>query len=233
VAPTMSDPIVRAYVIGQTPRPDLTTDLRKRFPSARFAVVGVLDDLGEEQISAGSVGAYPLETRLRDGRRVVVDAGFVAPLLQRALDAHAGKDRVHLVLCAGPFSALTAPSAPSGRDGALVLPFDTAVARLAERGLRRLDVLVPFADQAEPARRKWTEAGYACRAHVLAERPDDVPLPSWVASRVGDGSAEAVVFDYVGYPSAELSDVAAEIELPVFDVGQLAFDALQEILDAD
>jgi hypothetical protein len=227
----MSDPVVRAYVIGQTPRPDLTDDLGERFPSVSFEVVGALDDVAPEAIEACSGCPYPLETRLRDGARVVVDAAYVARLLQKTLDAYRGDAAAHLVLCAGPFPELTAPPAPSGAPAALVRPFDAAVASFRAHGYRDLEVLVPFPDQARPARDKWASAGFACRTHVLAGRPPDTPLPEWVADRVEGGHADAVVFDYVGFPSEALRDVADRIEIPLFDLGHLALDVLQELID--
>jgi hypothetical protein len=39
-----------------------------------------------------------------------------------------------------------------------------------------------------------------------------------------------LVFDYVGFPSATLGEVAVRIEIPVFDLGHLALDELEKIL---
>ena len=67
---------------------------------------------------------------------------------------------------------------------------------------------------------------------MLADRPIDRSLSTWVSEWVESGDAEALVFDYVGFPSRELSAVAAVLEVPVFDLGHLALDALEEMLDA-
>jgi hypothetical protein len=104
------------------------------------------------------------------------------------------------------------------------------VASFRRQGFQRLDVLVPFRAQAGPAEGKWTAAGFTSRTHVLAERPGEVDLATWVANRVEAGDADAVIFDYVGFPSDLLSEVAARIGIPVFDLGHLALDALEEIL---
>jgi hypothetical protein len=228
-----TDPVVIAHVIGQSPRPDLSTDLERRLPSARVRVVGALDGIRPDQIAPCAPGGYPLETRLRDGSRVVLDADFVAPLLQQAIDAHEEDAAVHLVLCAGPFPDLAAPTTPSGRRTPLIQPFDTTVVELVERGFRRLDVMVPFASQAAPAVGKWVEAGFTCRAHVLADQPSEMALPAWVSRLVGEGDAEALVFDYVGFPSDTLGRIAAQIEVPVLDVGRLALDVLDTTLSAE
>ena len=83
----MSEAVLRAYVIGQTPRPDLTDDLTRRFPGTPVDVVGALDGLTYDEIEMCDACAYPLETRLRDGTRVVIDAGYVEARIQAALDA--------------------------------------------------------------------------------------------------------------------------------------------------
>jgi hypothetical protein len=226
------DPLVTAYVIGQTPRPDLTADLERRFPSAKVRVVGALDGVRPEELMPCSPDGYPLETRLRDGRRVVIDEGSLAPLLQRAIDAHDDDATVHLVLCAGPFPGLEAPAGPSGARTPLIRPFDAAIAELAARGFHRLDVLVPFAAQVAPATTKWTDAGFVCRVFALADRPSELPLPAWVADLVGDADADALVFDYVGFPADLLGAVATPLKIPVFDPGHLALDVLEHTLGA-
>ena len=40
-----------------------------------------------------------------------------------------------------------------------------------------------------------------------------------------------VVFDYVGFPSGTLDEVAAGTGLPVIDLGHLTLDLLAEMLD--
>jgi hypothetical protein len=225
-------PIIRAYVIGQTPRPDLTSGLLARFASAGVEIVGALDPVPVDEIPTCAPGGYPLETRLRDGTRVVVDAGFVEPLLQRAVEEGAEEVAAHLVLCAGPFPGLTAPDTASRPGAPVVKPFEVAVEWFRHHGYRRLEILVPFEDQADPASRKWTSAGFVCRAHVLGRRPAAKAIAPWVESLVRGGDADAIVFDYVGFPPEEVRGVAARVETPVVDLGLLAIDALEEILGA-
>ena len=140
-----TDPAVIAHVIGQTPRPDLATDLQRRFPSTRFRIVGAMDGVQPEGIAPLAIGGHPLETLLRDGNRVILDAGFVAPLLQDAIEAHDADASAHLILCAGPFPELAAPATPSGHRTPLIRPFHVGVAEFRKRGHHRLDLMVPFA----------------------------------------------------------------------------------------
>lgn len=225
-------PVVIAHVIGQTPRPDLTAGLRRRFPEVRFRVVGALDDLRSDEIAPSAPGGYPLETRVRDGSRIVVDAAFVAPLLQNAIIRHDEGASAHLLLCAGPFHGLASPGSPSREATPLIRPFEAAVEQLVEGGYRRLDVLVPFDRQVTPAREKWAATGFSCRVDVISDRPGELTLPAWASELVSEGDAEALVFDYVGFPPATLNEVAARIEVPVFDLGHFALRALEGALDA-
>ena len=222
----MSDTAVGIYTIGQTPRPDLMANLAAVSDSVRFEIRGALDALSEDQIPAGPSHGYPLETRLRDGTRVVVDAAFLEPSLQQAVSELDHRVAVHLILCAGSFPGLTA-------RGPLIQPFDVAVTELADRGFGSLEVVVPFAAQAGPSVRKWEAAGFICREHVLEQQPARLSVARWVRGRLGATSADALVFDYVGFPAVLLDEVAAEIDIPVFDLGRLAMDALARTLQTE
>jgi hypothetical protein len=221
----MNEPIVGTYVIGQTPRPDLTEELTGRFPTVRFEILGALDGLDPADIPPCPPRGYPLETRLRDGSRVVVDAAFVEPLIKEAIRTTAPRASAHLLLCAGAFPRLRA-TAP------IVRPFEVAATHLQAGRFRQLDVVVPFADQAPASMDKWGAAGFGCRAHAFDERPRHLSVAAWISGRLRQSRGQALVFDYVGLPSAILDEVAAEVDMPLFDLGRLALNALEETLIA-
>jgi protein AroM len=221
----MSDTVLGIYTIGQTPRPDLATELRARFGAADVRLGGALDGLDATQIPPCRRDGYPLETRLHDGRRVVVDAAFLEPLLQALIDARDREVDAHLVLCAGAFPALSA-GAP------LVQPFEAAVARLQALDLRRLEVIVPFAAQEAPASHKWRAAGFVPQTHVLGARPAEQSLADWAGHRMGAAAADALIFDYVGFAAEVIAELEAAVGLPAFELGRLAYDRLEAILDA-
>ena len=229
----MSEPVVRVYVIGQTPRPDLTGNLESRFPSVRFDVLGALDGIPLDEIEQCAVYEYPLETRLSDGSRVVVEASYIRQRIEHLLNGDHGDADAHLILCAGPFAQLV-PPARTGRGAApLIRPFDRAVEVLRGIGAHHLEIAVPFEGQAVPALEKWSVAGFAGHAHVLTNRSGDASLAAWLADRVRGRDAGAIVFDYVGYPSDALEEISDATGLPVYDLGHLALDALQEVLSTN
>ena len=218
----MSDTVVGIHTIGQTPRPDLMEGLTGLLGLSRFEMRGALDDLTRDQIPACGPGGYPLETRLRDGTPVVADAAFLEPHLQDVIADLDGRVSAHLVLCAGSFPSLTARKP-------LIQPVEVAVAELSARGLESLEVMVPFGAQAVPSARKWEAAGFSCRIHVFGESVGK-PFTRWLADRLAKTSADALVFDYVGFSAVILERVGAEIDIPVFALGRLAIDALERTL---
>ena len=220
----MNDPIVGIYTIGQTPRPDLVENLKRVAHMSRFELRGALDHLGQDQVPVCGPGGYPLETRLHDGTRVVVDAAFLGQRLQEAITKWDDRVSAHLVLCAGSFPYLRARKM-------LIQPFDCAVSHFAACGLRSLEVVVPFAAQVISSVRKWEAAGFSCRAHVLPDRSASGFMERWLPESVGETSADALVIDYVGLPGTALKEAQAEIDIPVFDLGHLAIDSLERHLE--
>jgi hypothetical protein len=220
----MSEHLVAVHTIGQTPRPHLTKDLSLRFRAVRFEVLGALDDGPSHYPEAGSCG-YPLETVLRDGTRVVVDASFLEQRLQALVSEADARVDAHVLLCAGPFPGLTAIRP-------LIRPFEASVDELRQEGLASLEVVVPFEAQAAPAAMKWEGAGFSCRTHVMPVEADETGIVEWISERLEETDAHALVFDYVGLPSSLVDEVRNSVDLPVFDLGQTALDTLESTLNA-
>ena len=150
-------------------------------------------------------------------------AGFLESRIQAAIEGLDGEVAAHLVLCAGPFPGLNARMP-------LILPFDAALSELEQRGLRTLEVVVPFEEQASPSARRWRASGHPCRTHAMDSKPATQPVASWLKDRCEGQRADAIVFDYVGFPPGVLTDVSTELALPVLDLGHVAIAALRRIL---
>ena len=196
--------VVGAVTIGQAPRPDLLEPLLARLPADVAVVeVGALDPLGPDDLPKGCDGAYPLTTRLRDGRTVTLDEAFLAPLAQAAVDeAERRGATTTLLLCAGGFPDVRA-------RGVLVRPFDAAVAELRSFGARRIGVVVPIAAQAAPSEAKWRAAGFD--PVVIVGSPPALDAPTGIS---------AVVLDYVGHSVADVAALRAALTIPLLDLGE-------------
>ena len=67
--------------------------------------------------------------------------------------------------------------------------------------------------------------------HPLGSSPADQALTGWLRDRLEGRRADAIVFDYVGFPPEVLESVRAEFDVPVLDLGHVAIAALNRILD--
>lgn len=206
---------VGAIVIGQTPRPDLEAVL-----GVAAEVRGALDLPGAldfPEHDPESPGIFPLRTRLKDGRVVVVDEPWLAPRVQEQIQSlEADGADVVVLLCAGPFAGLASRKP-------LVHPFRLGVGTLRAMGVQRLLTLVPIPEQVEPARHKWSEVGFQPDVVVFP----DSGLADFVQGRVTH--ADAVVLDYVGLDQAVIDSVRRRVSVPVVDLGHLASAALKSM----
>lgn len=233
----MRRPVVGTYIIGQTPRPDLTDGVSKRFPDVDFVVVGALDGTVVSAVPLPRSGGFPLETTLQDGTRVEVDAEVLEPKIQSAISALDSEVTAHLVLCAGPFPGLAG-------EQPLIRPFELSASVLREEGVEKLVAVVPFIEQAAPAVAKWASAGFEARAHVATlagfapadgmraggSGPVGRALRDGLSASALHADADALVFDYVGLSPALLDLTRTLLELPVFDLGEMAINALDAVL---
>jgi hypothetical protein len=217
----MSPHVVGIYTIGQTPRADLLETLPELQGLAHLEVRGVLDGLGIEDLPVFEGDGYPLETRMRDGTRVVLGAPFLEPRLQSAITALDPYVVAHLVLCAGPFPHLSA-------ERPLVRPFEAGVRALRDRSCASLDVMVPFQAQTAPASEKWHTAGFTCRTHLLGKADEHSVERALELLRETGG--DAMLIDYVGFPAEPLEALRAAGDLPVLDLGRLAVAEMARIL---
>jgi protein AroM len=207
---------VGALVIGQTPRPDLSSLVGD---GVALVVRGALDLPGSLPIEAPACPVFPLVTRLADGTPVVADEPWLAPRLQQQIGLlEADGVSAIILLCAGPFLSLTS-TLP------LVHPFRLGVELLRAAGLHRILALVPIPAQRLPSEQKWTAAGFQVTSAVFPS--DESELPTFV--QLQTAHVDAVVFDYVGFSRSAISSVRAVIRVPVLDLGHLAAATLRSL----
>ena len=79
----MTEKVIGALTIGQSPRPDLVGPLNDRLPEGcQIIQAGALDGLTAASLPPIDDTTYPLTTRMRDGSLVMVEESFLATRLR-------------------------------------------------------------------------------------------------------------------------------------------------------
>lgn len=203
---------VGLLTIGQSPRADLSAPLRVMRPDLHYVEAGALDGLSEDDLPV-STGAYPLQTRLRNGSQVTVDLAALEPLLQHALERLEDQGVVAtMLMCAGTFDAL-AGTRP------LLKPFALVRDGLHTAGIGRIGVVAPFAEQVAAIRARWLGAGFDVvidTAPLADDQGVNLLLSTWLQ---GSSPVQAIVLDYVGHDPVLVKQLQARYHLPIFDLG--------------
>ncbi|MFC4554937.1 AroM family protein [Georgenia faecalis] len=190
--------------IGQSPRVDLTPEIRDVLPPGTEIVEhGALDGLDRAAIAAlaPQPGERVLTSRLRDGTSAVVRHDDTVALVGRAVARGEadGADATFLV-CTGEF-----------RQVAHTRPLFTAE-RLAHDGVRgllsgfptrRLGILSPLPEQVTEAYAHW-EASMGVRPTAVgaASPYTDDPVTVAAAGAMVGGACDLLVMDCIGYTAA-------------------------------
>ncbi len=215
-------PRLGAIIIGQTPRPDLVTPLRKVNSLHQFIEVGALDFIDAADIPTNPVGDYLLTTRLRDGTLVSVEEAFLAPLLQKAIaNAEAQGVDGSILLCAGPFDMLRS-------EKPLYRPTAIATTMMQVHGYQNIAVLSPNDAQSRPIREKWLARGFAPTIFVDPQLPND-QIGAWFTRQFAFHTPQCLVLDYVGYPIEKVHAIERSVAIPVIDLGKIITDMLKHM----
>jgi hypothetical protein len=217
----MAQKKIGALIIGQLPRPDLIEPLAQWLPTGcQLLPAGALDDLEETALPDGAASAYPLTTRLRDGRLVQISESFIAPHLQRKLDQlEAAGVCANLLLCAGTFASLRG-------QRPLFKPFALAQMLLHQLGWHSIGFIAPMAAQEQPIRQRWLAAGFQPTVWTADLTRQDEAFYQQLQHYISGHRLECVVLDYVGHPSSRVAQLQAAAGRPVLDLGQLAVASL-------
>lgn len=203
-----------AVTVGQSPRSDITPDLRPLLPGVDLLERGALDDLDGAELQAlrDSAAGPVLATRLRNGDEIVVGERHVVPRVQAALDDLAGRGvAAVLLLCTGTFPSLRC-------DAPLLFP-DRVLQGMVRATFPggTLGVLTPAAAQCPDQRERW---GRVVSSEVRVEavtpyRSDPLPDLRLAARTLRRSGAAMLVLDCLGYSVTMRDAVRDEFGGPV------------------
>ena len=192
----VSNKVIGAVTIGQSPRVDLVPELLSILgPGIKIKEAGALDGLSKAEIAAFAPKDedYVLVTRLADGSSVKVAEQYITPRLKDKIQElfEQGIEVVAL-LCTGEFPEMVG-------QGLLVLPQPILynVTEAVAPGLK-LGVVSPAVDQIPQSQRRWRQVGTE-QVMVAASPYDDPAELEQVAQTLKEQSVELVVLDCMGY----------------------------------
>ncbi|OZM77969.1 hypothetical protein CFP66_33445 [Pseudonocardia sp. MH-G8] len=190
--------------IGQSPRPDMTADMRPVLGDVELVEHGALDglDAGAVQALAPSDTDEVLVTRLTDGSTVSVAHAAIVPLVQQAV-ARAEDDHVAatLVVCTGSFPEVPARRPVLYAERLLTAGVDGIV------GSAPLAALCPDDRQLTMMERKWGGGREVVPAAASPYLGDPETAVARAAEKVRARGARFVVLDCMGY-SSRMKDAA-------------------------
>lgn len=203
--------VLGAVTIGQSPRDDITSELRPLLGGGVTIVeAGALDGLSQEEVTAlaPNHGESVLVTRLRDGSSVRVAHRHILPRLARQVEALARQVDVVLLLCTGTFPPFRVPC-PVLYPDRLLLNFVRGVASDLHLG-----VVTPDADQVTEQQTRWSAV--AGRVTVRAASPyGEVNRLVEAAQALASRKVDLIVLDSLGYNLAVKQKVRELARVPV------------------
>lgn len=216
--------VIAIVTIGQSPREDVVPELQRYLPAARFVEAGALDDLDDRAIAALAPKGddFPLVTRLRNGRSVVLGEDAITPRMQAAIARLEADADLVIVLCTGEFDV-------SSRRPLLFPGRILASTVMAVHGGRPIAILAPHDGQVTLVGDRWRKRGV--QATVLAASPYAETDFEAVGRHARDAGATLVVMDCLGYSLAMKAAVTRGSGLPALLVRSLAARVAAELLE--
>jgi len=214
--------------IGQSPRVDVTNDIKSYLSGVEIVEAGALDDYSREYIErelAPMEGETPLITRMRDGSSVKISEEKSIPLLQKKISLLEEKNvRVIAILCSGSFPKFKSRVPIIYPD----LVLKSYVAPLISED-DTLGVIAPLPEQEEYIREKWLEV--VRKVVIEFTSPYSSTKEQYIkcCRNLLSKDIKMVVLDCIGY-SSDVKRLVREItRLPVISTRTSLANYLKEL----
>lgn len=217
---------IGALTIGQSPRVDITEDVKGLFSETTEIVeLGVLDDLTSDQISELKPEGEDtvLVSRLRDGRAVTLSEQKILPLIQRKVDElNALQISSIILMCTGEFPTNIRSKAPLIFPSLIIKNVVNALVNV-----RALTIVVPDEEQIESLTRKWSSPSR--ELHIVVWNPYTHEGKDLALRQIAAAAPDLVIFDCFGYSREMQNELKKYVECPSVLSRTLSFNILNEI----
>ncbi len=201
------NPIMRVFVIGQSPRPEMEAEIASAAPGVTLRLEGALDGMTREQIATEAAprdDADTLFTVLPSGETTTISKAVVTARLAGRL-AEGGPA---LLCCTGAFKGL-----PQRAD--IVQPSEVLnglAGSLLPSGT--LGLFVPLAEQVQTLGEMRTRPGLSTIALPLRPLSDAATIDA-AARRMAEAKPDLVIMDCMSYTRADKARLTAILDCPV------------------
>lgn len=220
--------VISVLTIGQTPRTDITADLRKLLPETiKLQEYGGLDHLSRAEAEAlcGYIGEGELlVTRMAGEREMIrLSADKIFARLQDCITrAEAEGAQVHLMACTGNFPAYV-------HKRPILYP-GVCQRQAALRLGGPVGVLIPNADQREQIAGWWAECGAPDVKMAVADPFGSVEAVVQAAKELAEQGAQVLCLDCFGFTLEQKLAVEQETGLPVVLPREVLCEMVKEAL---
>jgi protein AroM len=223
----MSASTIGLLTIGQTSRDDLFQEIKKLInPNIKTIEAGVLDAFSEKEIAelTPSAGDFPLITKIKGNKSVVVSKKKIASLLGKKIDhLHEKGAQLVIILCTTPFYNLPAKTFVL-KTGNLL---NSIIRALSHNG--KLGVLIPLKEQIEASKLRWKNLGIDVTVEYASPYGDLSALMG-AASRLSViEEVNLILMDCLGYSVKMKEMISPFFKAPIILPRSLLVTIINEI----
>lgn len=201
---------IGAVTVGQSPRDDIVPEIATELGrGVRVLQRGALDSLtaGELPPIGSNHSEVILVTRMRNGKEVRVNRGFVIPLLQECVRSLEKRVDLIALLCTDPLREVTS-------EKQLLSPGRLLPQMVAELRVDRLGVVVPSEVQVAGQRDRWSDLVPETLVEAASPYGDEQRL-AFAAGSLSRARVDLVIMDCIGYTKAMKLAVQSIVQCPV------------------
>jgi protein AroM len=223
----MSASTIGLLTIGQASRDDLFQEIKKLInPTIKTIEAGVLDAFSEKEIAelTPSAGDFPLITKIKKNKSVVVSKKKISSLLGKKIDhLHEKGAQLVIILCTTPFDNLPAKTLVL-KTGNLL---NSLIRVLSHNG--KLGVLIPLKEQIEPSKLRWKNLGIDVTVEYASPYGDLSALKD-AASRLSCiEEVKLILMDCLGYSAKMKEMISPFFKAPIILPRSLLATIINEI----
>jgi len=183
---------VAFLTIGQSPREDIMTDIRRYLKGIEYVVYGVLDGLTLEEIEKEFKplpNEFAYVSRLRDGSEVKLSKSKVSMKLQELVNKIEESVDLLVILCTGDFNLKSRKP--------IIYPSKALIDKVRSLSPKTIGVVVPLESQVSMARKRW--GNVAKIIDIVVWSPYSGTIEDLIDLAHSIESAEVIVMDCLGY----------------------------------